>query len=64
MLKKQERKDKLVEIYKLLYKIECDKNATQAMEIVLDMLAHDGVFIICKHKESGKAEQLTTNNMI
>lgn len=47
-LKKQERKDALVEIYKILAQITDNKKATEARKKVIDMLSHDGLFIFEK----------------
>ena len=48
VLKKQERKDKLSEIYYLLAQIKDNDIAAEARKKVIDMLSHDGVFIFEK----------------
>lgn len=47
-LKKQERKDKLVEIYNILAKVKDNQPAIEARRKVIEMLAHDGLFIFEK----------------
>ena len=46
-LKKQDRKDKLVEIYNILAKTD-NEHATEARKKIIDMLSHDGLFILEK----------------
>lgn len=45
ILKKKDRKEKLVEIYNILVKIRDNNIATEARLKVMDMLSYDGLFI-------------------
>jgi len=45
-LKKQERKNALLEIYKLLAKADDNEFAKEARLKVINMLSHDGLFIL------------------
>lgn len=55
-LKKQERKDKLVEIYNLLAKVTDNQSAIEARKKVIEMLTHDGLFIFEKEEWQNPVE--------
>lgn len=51
-LKKQERKNKLCELYVLIRQIKNNLHAEQSKKIILEMLSHDGVYILDNDDDS------------